>query len=304
MDFPALKKLYYHRDYDGIVAASMVQATAQARLEMVPVQYAPNLVWTERRLARGTAIVDFLFHPDADLWVDHHETTFRRESDRLAFQPDPFHTFVPTAPSCPAVIATLPWFTNTARWAGYIDWANIIDGAAYESAAQANDLCNPYVLISYIVAELADVDVLAALIRGIGNLVAEQVLALQELRAIRTKILATDASLRARFAEMLRRIGDVAVLDQSEIDGPYRRYLAYERFPDVRYGIGLYRAGEHVIVSVGENPWNRGAGIHLGDLCKEFGGGGRRSTAGVPVASVDAARQLASVIVDRLNRGE
>lgn len=298
---PPLHQLYYHRDFDGVVAAAMVQATTETLLDLRPAQYAPNLNWTAQHLAPGTAIVDFLFHPEAALWVDHHETTFATEAARTAFRADSHHVFVPSAASCPEVIAELSWFEGGEHWREYIRWASVIDGAAYESAAQANDFGNPYVLLAHVIAELADVQSLATLIRAIGRCSAVEVLETQELRASRTRLLHNDAFVRGRLDSLLRVEGAVALLDQATLDIPYRRYLAYELYPHVRYGIGLYRSGEAIIVSVGQNPWNEPGPVNLGQLCREFGGGGRQATAGVPVASVDAAKELASTLMERLN---
>src|SRR5688572_22189187 len=140
MKYLPLQRLYYHHDYDGVVAAAMVTSTTRTELELTPVQYAPDLNWTEKRLAVETGIVDFLYHPEATLWIDHHATTFSSEAVRERFRPDPFHVFAPDAASCPGVIVRLPWFERCERWNDYVRWADIIDGAAYESPAQANNL--------------------------------------------------------------------------------------------------------------------------------------------------------------------
>ena len=91
------------------------------------------------------------------------------------------------------------------------------------------------------------------------------------------------------------------MLDQSALPIPYQRYLAYEIYPDTIYGIGLYRSARGVIVSVGENPWRRSGRIDLGALCKQYGGGGRMSTAGVPVSTVENGRKLARELANEIN---
>jgi hypothetical protein len=299
-DLPLLR-LCYHRDYDGVVAAAMVQATTPTVLDLVPVQYTPNLNWTERSLPPNTGIVDFLYHPDATLWLDHHATTFPSEAAHLSFRPDPFHVFTPDAASCPGVIVGLPWFEGGEHWDDYVHWADIIDGAAYTSPAQANDLANPHILLSHVIADLIDPDSLAIVIRAIPGKSAAEVLELPDLQSSRARLLRDDVLIRQLLATLLRVKGGVTVLDQSDLALPYQRYLAYERHPATRYGIGLYRSGDAIIVSVGENPWNERGPVHLGELCREFGGGGRRATAGVPMLSVEAARELAMRLADRLN---
>lgn len=296
-----LRTLYYHHDYDGLVAAAMVQATTPTELDLRPVQYEPNLNWTGRSLPPDTGIVDFLYHHEATFWVDHHVTTFASEAIRQNFRPDPFHVFAPHAASCPGVIIGLPWFDRGRHWDDYVRWADIIDGAAYESPAQANDLANPHLLLSYVIAELENPDVLAMVVRAVTLRSASQVLELPELQAIAARVLRDDARIRQRLSKLLQLRGQVAILDQSTSAIPYRRYLAYECHPQTRYGIGLYRSDDATIVSVGENPWNEPGPVHLGELCREFGGGGRRATAGVPMRSAEAARKLAALLTDRLN---
>jgi len=296
-----VRQLYYHRDYDGVVAAAMVQASTHIDLDLRPIQYRPNLAWTSRHLAPHTGIVDFLYHPEATLWIDHHDTTFATEATQQTFRADAFHVFAPEAASCPGVIVELPWFERGERWNDYVRWANLIDGAAYESAVQANDLKNPHLVLSHVIAEVTDPHSLELVVRAVAQKPVGQVLELRDLQAPQARVMRDDARIRENLPKLLLVHGQVATLDQSDLPIPYRRYLAYERYPQIRYGIGLYRTEEATIVSVGENPWSRRGPVHLGQLCKEFGGGGRRSTAGVPVRSVDEARTLAALLTDRLN---
>jgi hypothetical protein len=296
-----LRRLYYHRDYDGVVAAAMVHASIRMELDLHPVQYGPNLDWTDHGLAPHSGVVDFLYHPDAALWVDHHVTTFSTDALRESFREDAFHVFAPAAASCPGVIVGLPWFSGGAHWSEYVRWADVIDGATYESPSQANDLSNPHMLLSYVIAELTEPAPLAAVVRAISRGPVGDVLELDEVRGTRARVLRDDSRIRERLSKLLRVEGQVALLDQSDLVIPFRRYLAYERYPQSRYGIGLYRDKDATIVSVGENPWNEPGPVHLGQLCREFGGGGRRATAGVPLPSVERARSLAALIAIRLN---
>jgi hypothetical protein len=242
-----------------------------------------------------------MYHPEAALWIDHHATTFSTEAVRQSFHPDPFHVFAPDAASCPGVIVNLPWFEGGDHWADYVRWADVIDGAAYESPAQANDLTNPHLLLSHIIAEPLESDALATIVRAVSLVSASEVLDLPDLQATRARVLQDDSRIREYLSKRLKAQGQVVILDQSDLFIPYRRYLAYECYPKTRYGIGLYRSDNAIIVSVGENPWNKPGPIHLGQLCQEFGGGGRRATAGVPMSSRETASALAAVLADRLN---
>jgi len=295
-----LRRLYFHHDYDGVVAAAMIQANVTHKLELQSIQYQPSLNWVEKYIEAGTGIVDFLYHPDAALWIDHHPTTFSNPSVQEKFQPDQFHVYAPNAASCPQVIVKLPWFEYQERWAEYVTWANIIDSAAYESAAQANDLTNPHLQLSYVIAAISERKIFADLVEAITHLTISEVLDSNAIKMVTLRVKKEEVERRDLLAKLIQPIGLLTFLDQSEFSMPYRRYLAYDLYPQTRYGIGLYRSESAVIVSVGENPWNKSGNVDLGKLCREYGGGGRPTTAGIPTSSPQAAREMAQIIIKRL----
>lgn len=302
MTLPPLSRICFHRDYDGVVGAAMVLASAPGEVgALSPVQYRPGLHWTAQDIGAATAVVDFLYHPQAAVWVDHHDTTFGNPSDRAAFRPSPFLAFDASAPSCPAVIVRLPWFEMSRRWEGFLQWANTIDSAAYPSAKDANDLENPHILLSAVIGEARDDALLARIVRSVADREVEEVLSERGVAPIRDRVLRDEQRIRSELRSRLRVTEGVAVLDQSDLAIPYRRYLAFEAHPAVRYGIGLYMSGHDTIVSVGENPWGPRGPVNLGRVCQEFGGGGRHSTAGIPAPSRGVARELADTLAVRLN---
>lgn len=42
-----------------------------------PVNYQLNERWATMRLEKPATIVDFLYHPDTTIWMDHHKTSFQ-----------------------------------------------------------------------------------------------------------------------------------------------------------------------------------------------------------------------------------
>jgi hypothetical protein len=152
-----------------------------------------------------------------------------------------------------------------------------------------------------VISELSDPELLALVVRAISVHPASQVLDLPDVRSTVKRVLGDDMQVRQHLARLLRVQGQVAILDQSDLSVPYRRYMAYEYDPQVRYGIGLYQSRNGIIVSVGENPWSKRGPVHLGQLCREFGGGGRYATAGIPTHSAESARELAAILAQRLN---
>lgn len=302
MKLPAIGTLFYHRDYDGLVAAAMVGHASTGAPHLRAVQYSHDLRWRSSPLPPGSAIVDFLYHPDAVLWVDHHATTFGDDDTRERFRPGPFHVFDGDAPSCPGLIARVPWFEPhmSAHWLEYVHWADIIDSASYDSPAQANSIENPHILLSHTIGE-CERSLLPTIVHGVARMRAAELVETPALSSVVGHIRRFDQVIRSTLDARVRLDGGVAHLDQSDLPIPYRRYLPYEVFPGCSYAIGKYATEEGVIVSVGENPWNPPRLLHLGELCREFGGGGRRGAAGVPVRTREEASELALALSGRLN---
>ena len=80
--------LYFHSAcFDGLVSAVLAWVfleTKDWRFQgFIPVNYDVRTMWLSDPLKTPAAIVDFLYHPDADFWADHHPTTFLTSPVRM-----------------------------------------------------------------------------------------------------------------------------------------------------------------------------------------------------------------------------
>src|SRR5438876_6074091 len=75
-------QLYFHSPcFDGIVSAVLTWDFVETVFrwtvrELKPVTYKLRESWLAETLVRPCAVVDFLYHPHATFWADHHSTTF------------------------------------------------------------------------------------------------------------------------------------------------------------------------------------------------------------------------------------
>src|SRR5687767_2266784 len=86
--------LYFHSAcVDGLVSAALCtwlrlhEDPAHAFEAWEPVDYLSKDVWRQRDLGPHAAVVDFLFHPGATWWFDHHGSTFGNSGPPLAPPP-------------------------------------------------------------------------------------------------------------------------------------------------------------------------------------------------------------------------
>ncbi|MGH9762424.1 MAG: hypothetical protein ACREDR_21070 [Blastocatellia bacterium] len=301
--FPDVRSVYYHRDFDGVVSAAMVLSIADSQPELHPVDYHLRSGWPLARLTRPAAVADFLFHPDATVWVDHHADPFALPAWRDKADHNALYVWEVHSPSCPPLIARTFRFSRRLRrhFAPYIHWSSIIDSALYESAEQAADLNNPFLLISEILA-LPNTDPVANIIAlEIAHRDVYGVLAHPTVGSLAHDVVQAQTLLRKELLSHVSYDGLVAFLDQSFVDSRFLRYYPYLIYPDAAYVVGIYRHHGAFTVSVGANPWKSQPYFNVGLLCRRHGGGGRKNVGGVPASTADQAKELAESITAELH---
>ena len=153
--------LYFHSPcFDGIVSAILTWDFLESKFDWADVRlhtvnYDIKNRWLPSRdLQRPSAIVDFLYHPQADFWADHHLTTFlTKERSREVSNARPGNMFIydDQAGSCAALLwehLAEAFSHGTPRYAEMVQWAQKTDSAAYESVCEAIFPTSPALKIS------------------------------------------------------------------------------------------------------------------------------------------------------------
>src|SRR6266550_6550167 len=140
--------LYFHSPcFDGIVSAVLTWDFAEAVLKwkvgkLQPVNYHLRSSWLAERLSQPCAVVDFLYHPQATFWADHHSTTFlstetERDFDRRR---SALLMYDESADACAQLLwdrlETVFQYRNP-RYAELVSWATKTDAARYSSVGEA-----------------------------------------------------------------------------------------------------------------------------------------------------------------------
>ena len=272
-------------------------------------------------LADGeNAIVDFKYSASERLtwWFDHHQSAFASAEDEAHFRAGQLN-----ADGTPGPLAMRqffdPSYTSCAGWIAHIAstkfgmslngldellyWADIVDGAKYESAKAAVEMEAPAMKLTLVI-ESADVS--RQMIPLLTAMSLDEVLAQpfvqQEL-----------GPLMERHRQMLALIGQRAVCERGVIafditDQPtegYNKFIPYYLHPEGTYNVGLSRSSFRNKVSVGTNPWTTKRADELANIaaiCERYGGGGHARVGAIsfPVEAEDDARKAATEIVAEL----
>ena len=140
--------LYFHSPcFDGIASAVLVSdfletARGMAPLVLHPVDYDLRAGWLALELGAPAAVVDFLYHPRAAFWADHHATAFLNDEARADFdrRSGPAVIYDGAADSCAGLLwrhLEQAFGHRDARYADLVGWAEKIDAARYGSVEEA-----------------------------------------------------------------------------------------------------------------------------------------------------------------------
>jgi len=267
------------------------------------------------------AIVDFKYSssPKITWWFDHHLSAFLTPADHenfLACQRDPVcagHKFFdPTYVSCAsylAYIASTRFGFDTKPVAELIHWANIVDGAQYESPEAAVEMAAPAMKLTLIIEATQDPDFIPRLIPLLTELPLARVLE----QPFVANLLPPLLEQHERAIELIRKRSDyrdgVIFFDLSDhlLEG-FNKFIPYFLYPQSVYSIGLSKSSFRTKVAVGSNPWTTAKPeemVNLAQICERYGGGGHARVGAISFSPDrgDEAREAAKVIVAELRAG-
>ncbi len=271
--------------------------------------------------AGENAIVDFKYSASERLtwWFDHHQSAFASGEDEARFRAGQAdgslamrQFFDPKYTSCAgwiAHVASTKFGMDVGPLAELIHWANIVDGAKYESAQAAVEMREPAMKLTMVIESTPDVDGVSISGRFIPLLTEMPLQAVLEQPFVQELL----GPLMERHWSGLELIRERAVCEGGVIsfditDQPtegYNKFIPYYVWPEGTYCVGLSKSSFRTKVSVGTNPWTKksaGELANIAAICERYGGGGHARVGAIsfPVDKEDEARVAVGEIVSEL----
>jgi hypothetical protein len=297
---PTPDQVYFHAPcFDGIVSAVLVSDFVEHSGGKVralhPVNYGLREAWLSMDLGPASAVVDFLYHPQASLWVDHHVSAFLSPKSRADFQrhEDSWHVYADDAASCAGLLSKhleQAFGYRNDRLRELAGWADKTDSAAYNSVDEAIFGDAPALRINASLATDEDGAYSVFLVQSLLESSVDEVARQPEVSSRYLRYRHELEKGLERFKASSRYDGGIVVFDTSAVEVPVPRYAPYLYFPDARYSIGVTRTAEKAKISAMQNPWRRFVGLDLGKTFERFGGGGHERVASVELRGDDRAR--------------
>ena len=279
--------------FDGVISAVLAGEYSRQKLgwdagELVPVDYDAKDTWIKRRLAKPAAVVDFLYHPDATLWADHHQTSFLSESLRDDYRKKASELLIYDAQS--KSCSSLLWrkfgrVLREERLREMVQWADRIDGAKYNSVKEAVLGSTPALRISFSLMSDSSAEYCRFLVHSLskGSLwdVSHTKRVSENYKSVRDGIRKGLGVFKK--ASHLQKNGIVVYDVESAGNAMVSRYAPYYFFPQARYSIGVTRTADQAKITAMRNPWRRFKSQPLGQIFEKYGGGGHQRVASVVV---------------------
>ena len=319
-------RVFYHdKCFDGACSASLFtrfhrECVAQGAVyEYHGLVHRAGALFNESEFTGDqNAIVDFKYSssPKITWWFDHHQSAFLTPADQqdfLACKQDPDCTrrkfFDPKCTYCTsflAHIASTQFGFDTAPVAELIHWADIVDGAQYESPESAVEMAAPAMKLTLIIESTQDPEFIPRLIPLLTAMPLAEVLSQPFVADLLPPLLEKHKEalelIRSRAEE---RDGTIFFdITDHPLEG-FNKFIPYYLYPNATYSIGLSKSSFRTKVAVGSNPWTKADPtkmVNLAQVCERYGGGGHARVGAIsfPPDQADKARVAAAEIVAQL----
>jgi hypothetical protein len=319
-------KIFFHdKCFDGACSASLF-----ARFHQECIQTASNYsfqglvhkagaLFNEKDFGGGdNAIVDFKYSasPRVTWWFDHHLSAFMTPEDEADFkrgQADGSQRmrkfYDPNYTSCTSLIADVArdnFDFDASPLRDLIYWANIVDGALYESAEAAVAMKAPAMKLTMVIESASDPMLVPKIIPLLTEMSLERVLEQDFVQPLVGPLMERHRAAIGLIRE--RATVEKGVITFDITDQPtegYNKFIPYYLHPEATYNVGLSKSSFRVKVSVGTNPWTKkpvAELANLAEICERYGGGGHARVGAIsfPRDREEDARKAAGEIVAEL----
>lgn len=314
--------IYFHNDFDGRACAALMLSFLRSRGDDIehftPVSYELLPQWrnekffSKHKLWEGkrnpVIVVDFLYHPAATFWFDHHPTTFKKEIWQKKFKQTKYRRMEPKYPSCTHLV-----YDSLKKGFGWkppkhltelVKWLDVIDAAKYKSAKQTIEMKEPALQIdAYIYKTEHDEKSRRWLVDLLARNPITKIARIPEIKRTVDAFRKKNAEGVDFFLKNVKVFPNGTFIDFTKTNLRPPKFIANSVFPDLSYTVRLMPREGLYHVGASGNPWLPfNPKVHIGDLLKKYGGGGHKQVGGVEFKTLKEAQRAAREIITYLEK--
>lgn len=313
--------LYHDNCFDGATSAALFTSFYQrcidpkATFQYLGMTHGPGDVFAGDCFVDGSglehACLDFRYSPDPRLtwWFDHHQSAFITPIEQAIFEAahNPRHFYDPKARSCSKFLTqrcAAVYGFDPAPFADLIHWADLIDGAQFESPQSAVEMKEPALQLMAWVESNRSPELKVRFIEELRTRTLADIAASPYVRELVEPLLTENRRVAGVMKQRARCERGVVTYDLADDRFPSpNKFIPYSLFPDCHYVVGVSSLPGRSKISVGSNPWYAGRRTaNIAAICARYGGGGHPVVGAVSLAAgqLEKARQLAAEIAAEL----
>jgi hypothetical protein len=257
------------------------------------------------------AIVDFKYSPSPKLtwWFDHHQSAFLSPEDAEHHRLDRSgrKLYNPEFRSCTKFISTVArekWGYEAPDLGELVHWADIIDGALYDSAQDAVALGAPAMQLTLVIEGSKGSDTVQQIIRWMRHRPLQEIMRQPAIQELYKPLYERHVGSIDVIRERSTHDRGVVFFDLIETGlDSYNKFIPYFLHPDSLYTVSVSTSTFRTKVSVGSNPWAKLPLVHnLATICERYGGGGHSKVGAISfeIGEIQKARAAAAEIAQEL----
>ncbi len=314
-----LKVLFHDSCFDGAASAAIFsrfykeRINPDALLEYEGLQHKAGGSAIDPAVFTGdeNVIVDFRYSQDPRLswWFDHHQSAFQMPGDEAHFRADTsgrkFHD--PHRKSNTRYMTDVlvqRFGFDDAPLAELLHWAELIDGAQFESPNQAVELAEPALKLMTVMEANKDPAWMRRMIAALQTQSLAEIVAQDWVQKPLLPLLERHQKAIQIVRSKIQFQDGIATFDIAD-DGldSINKFISYYLYPEARYTVWVGKGSSRAKISLGSNPWRPELRKHnLSQIAERYGGGGHPVVAAISFQpdQLDRARQVAAEILAEL----
>lgn len=282
-------------DFDGIVSAVFLLEALDPDMDIFWVE--PNGIQSKSAdIQKGDIISNLPWHPNAELWFDHH----------VSNRPDkPVPGAFDIAPSAAGLIHTyyksLGKLDN--RFDELAEQTDMIDSADLTKDQVRAPEDYPYIILSMTIQnnEFQDIPYWNRLVDMLRKADIDKVLADPEVDRRCQSVIKENQEFAGHLTAHTTLMDKISVTDFRSLDKvpSGNRFLTYSLFPDTMASVKMrYKDSEktQILLSVGHSIFNPQCQVNVGQLLSQFGGGGHAGAGGCTLETEGAQEKIDEIL--------
>jgi nanoRNase/pAp phosphatase (c-di-AMP/oligoRNAs hydrolase) len=305
-----LKVLFHDSCFDGAASAAVFtrfykeRVHPDAKVTYEGLSHGAGAGAIDERLFTGdeNAIVDFRYSqsPKLTWWFDHHKSAFQQPGDEEHFKKDgsgrKFHD--PHRKSCTRYLAEIcaeKFGFETRPLGELLHWAEIVDGALFDSPTMAVELKEPALELMTVLEANRDPSFMHSVISDLTSKSLAEIVAREDVRARLSPLMKRHTQAIEVVRKKASIQNGVVTFDVAD-DGfdSLNKFISYYLYPDARYTVWVGKSDRRSKVSIGSNPWKRDRTHDLSRIAERYGGGGHPVVAAITFKAEELPRARAA----------